>query len=253
MEWRKMKKTIIILIYSVAIVFSALNAPIDLRITNELIFRNIDDENEIIAYDEFQKPHIIISLGINCEPALQLVNYKLRDHAFPLDWVITYHASLFKILANDFKNFFQKENLEVQYNAVPGTFQGPLSVVDSEYATFHMHDFIGSKSIDEQYDKIKEKYDRRVARFYRALNANKLIYFLRIQTTKEETISLINVINEKFPNLNYVFVAINNNINNIYAIDENWNFPKVKNVYLHFPYGPERDKEWGIIFKELWN
>src|SRR5579862_3805533 len=132
-----------------------------------------------------KKPKIFISLGMNCGCARNFARRNLSEAFFPFDWNITQPDSIYRILENDFKDFLKQENLDVQ----PGS--GRIyHVLDTLYNIKIVHDFTKKGPPLHDYEHVKDKYYRRIARFYHALTLKKPVYFFRAVITKEEALKL---------------------------------------------------------------
>ena len=99
-------------------------------------------------YDNF------ISLGWNCLVASSMSKHGLRSASGPFDWCKSSFKGVIELLDNDFEEFLDYKNLEVNENK---------HVVDIKYNIEYVHDF--AQSIDEQYEEVKCKYFRRIYRF----------------------------------------------------------------------------------------
>lgn len=111
----------------------------------------------------------VISLGYRCQVALHLRFNDLRRAAYPFDWLITPFESLYSLLENDFDGFLDEENIELRldfpYEDDGGYFSAGYSHVwESRYNVLFGHDFLPfTKDFLKSYEKIREKYERRMA------------------------------------------------------------------------------------------
>lgn len=224
--------------------------PIICMTMEDLAIQRYLDQEDIIRFqkesfdEEFKKPYIVMSLGHLCFPALHMRDFHLSEYSFPFDWLRTPFDALYILLFYDFKDFLTKEHIYVGNVA----FENQLLIIENVYGTLHVHDFTNEKTIDEQYEEVKQKFDRRIARFYRALHSGKFVYFVRTDITIEQQKMLTHLINIKFPKLKYALVAINR-IEDYHQYDIP--IPNVFNFYIpHLDKYPEHI-EWGSIFKTL--
>lgn len=173
----------------------------------------------IKQYDE------VISLGTACQAAWQLEGNGMRRLAYPFDWLVTPFHGLIPFIINQGAGFLDKDKIEI-VKTLPGkaTF---LHVADLTYDIHFIHDFHGTEIIDN-YDKIKNKYDRRIQRFFTLLQSNKKILFFRVQITRDEAIVLDNLIHTTYPNLEYTLVAINDSPDT----ENDWGLERVRNFYM---------------------
>jgi len=102
----------------------------------------------------------VISLGYFCSTALELKRYGLRDHSYPFDWNISPIRSALAMVESGFDGFLQLDRLSPEAGYVRDT--GTDILVYNE--------FDPARSIGEQYEAVREKYERRIARFRRAIS-----------------------------------------------------------------------------------
>ena len=197
--------------------------------------------------DEFDKPYILISLGCNCECAYQLSQRKLSGAFFPFDWIRTEDFNQIGIMIEqNFRDFLNKKNLVVgQRNS---TTSPTRLISDTKYNMKFVHDFPWEKELEESYDSVKQKYDRRIARFYRALLTNKPIYFFRRDlVTKAQAIKFCNVMYKKFPGLKFTLIIMHNST----ECKKEWG---IKNVRNFFYKSPETKKfKWTGYYNKPWD
>lgn len=103
-------------------------------------------------YDNF------ISLGYFCDVAQNLEKMGLRDVSSPFDWSITYFDGVIKAIDNRFDGFMDYANLSQSVH-------NRNHYMDVKYRIFFFHDFSKYESLDDQYNAVKNKYDRRIKKF----------------------------------------------------------------------------------------
>lgn len=125
-----------------------------------------------------------VSLGFFCSPAIELNYLNLRKSSYPFDWVISSKFNLvLELIDNGFKDFLNPEFL-FQLKKYPQYYR------NIKYDIDFYHDFDELKSFNKQIDKIKQKYDRRIARFYDTIREPTL--FLRYICSTDEAIYIKN-------------------------------------------------------------
>lgn len=102
----------------------------------------------------------VISLGYFCSVALELERIGLRDAAYPFDWCISDFSGVIALIENEFSELFDFKWLE-QYKPSMNIYR------NSKYNIEFYHDFSAYKSLEEQLVSVKEKYRRRINRFYK--------------------------------------------------------------------------------------
>lgn len=130
----------------------------------------------------------IYSIGHNCSCAFNLKRFNLRNTSGVLDWL--WHPTLsevFDVLCNDFKDFLIKDDLvKIDKNPV----QTNHDILHDYYHNTRnnyqfLHDFPTGISLDDCFDKVKEKYDRRITRFLNDIHSDKdilLVYLILHET-----------------------------------------------------------------------
>ena len=126
----------------------------------------------------------VVSLGFFCSPAIELNNLNLRKSSQPFDWLISSKFNqVLELINNGFEDFLNPDFL-FQLKQYPRYYR------NIKYDIDFYHDFDELKSFNKQIDKIKQKYDRRIARFYNTIKEPTL--FLRYICSKEEVVYINN-------------------------------------------------------------
>lgn len=119
----------------------------------------------------------IVSLGYFCGVALELERIGLRDASGPFDWVIAPWAGVAELLTSGFDDLFEADAFEQD----PRT---PEHYRNSKYGIAFYHDFDRWISFDAQLPNVREKYERRIERFY--ANASDPTLFVRYVRDENE-------------------------------------------------------------------
>lgn len=179
-----------------------------------------------------QKP-VFISIGAWCVPALFLRQFKLREAAYPFDWLTTgaQFENLYRVIQNNFADFLHKENLYIDP-------QSPQYVQDRGTNFSIAHDFPKDQQHNilpqylDAYESVKAKYQRRIQRFKDTLASGKKVIFIRIdnqgQGTPQQAEHLRDLIASKYPQLDFVCIQLG-------YTDEYktpWNLDHIKNYYI---------------------
>lgn len=157
---------------------------------------------------------IIISLGARCGTASTLAILKIRTSAYPFDWLVSPFDSLCAALEDNFAHFLSNCHPETE------------GIVD--FYGFHFnHDFPKDAPYKEALPSVKQKYQRRIARFRNAcLGPNKVIFIRAEEISQNEAIILRDLLMRKYPLLDFTLLAINENE----SFERPWNLYKIKNV-----------------------
>lgn len=197
-----------------------------------------------------------ISLGYSCQVAHQLNRANLRNCAFPFDWCFTPYNGLYLLIKNNFKSFFKKSNLkklitDVQETGYGLTFVHDFPTIDSNELIEDGTKHIGliSDNFLEAYERVKDKYNRRIERLKKILMTNGPIYLFRaFEISKNEAIKLKNLLVSKFPKLNFLLTVLNDTD----EFKKPWNIERLKNFWmLKAEDWAGNDQDWDRVFIQL--
>lgn len=170
---------------------------------------------------ESRQPPLFISLGSHCEPSQQLILNNLRSAAFPFDWLLTLNFSGFlSLLQDDSRFLMDRRYLTQDANGV---------VLNSRYCIDFRHELHDWSDNDffKHYPEIQRKYERRIRRFKECQYTKGRAYFLRAafdlnlnphlptitkdctKIERDQALALKNVLQQKFPELDFYLVIIN--------------------------------------------
>lgn len=202
--------------------------------------------------DESLHFDLAISLGNRCQPAIHLSANEMRSKAFPFDWLITPFSSLCHFLRSEGSFFLLPQNL--LFNVI--VTDSSRGVVDQLYQIIVVHEFdyefkgsdyssLGFEAAGvRNYELIKERYNRRIGRFFEVCRSDAKILFIRLGITKEEAFELTCLIEELFPQLNFMLLALDHTED----IKQPWNLSRVINLYLSFDnYWHGNPQEWTAL------
>lgn len=196
---------------------------------------------------------MIISLGNGCGIAYQLEKANLRHCALPFDWTRTPSFSKINtIISNNFEDFsvVKLGNITTSFPYLE-TDNFVFNNIDTitatnKYGVKFFHD-IKSERTENDIEQFKEKYDRRIERFYETIKNNKA-HFIRDEAKyypnlKKDIIDFTNIIG-KFCD-NYILSVIIRSDNNISI-----NIPNVEIIYDTKDYEDWKrpNVDWTTIF-----
>ena len=140
--------------------------------TNKNRFRTLKSaiKKSLHAKQHFDR---IIGLGNWCQTSYQLRRNNLQLCSYPFDWIAMPDISAYKKIFNnsfaDFLNIEYLEKIDTKYNHI--------RVRHKKYATIFPHDFAGPE-INDDYELIFSKYQRRINRLYSHIKHAKTILFV---------------------------------------------------------------------------
>lgn len=111
----------------------------------------------------------IIPLGFSCMVAQDLEKLGYRNSSFPFDWVISNFKDVIECIENSFSDMLKEVRQDAEHDNV---------YHDLNTGVDYYHDFFPNKSIEEQIEEIRKKYERRITRFYEKIKETTL--FIRL-------------------------------------------------------------------------
>jgi hypothetical protein len=190
---------------------------------------------ELTVYDAF------IGLGGSCQTAHQLEINKLKGPTLPFDWVVSPFSSVHTLLANDFADLLEKENIALVQDDVVGWY-----VEDKKYRIRFLHDFPLDLDFMRSYDEVRAKYARRSKRLLELLSSSRRVLLIRLDITREEAWALDALLRQKFPRLRFDILALGN----IPEMQSGWGLSRISNLFLPQPvpyFWAGLDKPWREI------
>lgn len=165
------------------------------------------------------KYDFVCSIGSDCGCAGHLVRRRLRRASYPLDWIVSSYRGITgvaELVARDFDGFLKFENLVREPNPPRGQND------DHKHDYYHdrvvgvdfVHDFPVGMPLEEAYPAVRQKYRRRIARFYESVRTSKrtlLIYWTwRDHPSTEDILRAAEVIRKKFSGSRIDVLAMRN-------------------------------------------
>lgn len=151
-----------------------------------------------MQFSEIQRSYnAIFSLGQNCYPSIHLQRHRLRPFSGVFDWILSHSLKdVNRLLENKFSNFLNINNLSFVSYWSNGT---ELMLKDNFYNVNSAHDFQvppNTPTSWPSYPEIKEKYKRRIERFFKTLETSEWILFVRLGGTYNEIVDLEKMLNK---------------------------------------------------------
>lgn len=203
---------------------------------------------------------LVIGIGQQCTIGFALREYGIREAAYPFDWIICFHDSLIRCLKEDFEHFFDPKSLTLYHNGkavvdhyghVFGHDLPTVShAVESETGEVYIPEGSLRSDWQDYIPAVYEKYQRRIARFRKALEGTNHIYLIRhvLELTPNDALEIQQLIQKHYPNLSFTLIAVGETN----VAKQDWNLPGIKNFYLEKrnPHNPEQ-RQWEQFFASL--
>ncbi len=153
----------------------------------------------------------VFSLGAACLSTQSLRKADLQFASYPFDWLAGGNiCKRAEIISSDFSSFMQKKNLKDL--KIDNKARTHLCEVyeDTKNGIILNHDFEYGKTLDETFDDVRKKYDRRIERLMTNIKSSKNILACYIEisdengikNSDEDIIKAQKTLAEKFPNQN---------------------------------------------------
>lgn len=135
-----------------------------------------------------------ISLGYFCSVALELERVGLRSTSSPFDWCISNYEGIINAIQNHFEDFLNYDYL-LQSDILHNHY------FNEKYRIWFFHDFDQYHSLKKQLPRVKEKYLRRIERFYKDIKQPTLFVRYISDEIEGEELEYIKKNNEKITKL----------------------------------------------------
>ena len=157
---------------------------------------------------EFQKKFdLFVSLGAACSCTQTLRDSRLQYFSYPFDWV---YGSNFldrvKILVNNFEHWLDKEDL-ISWGKRAETHPNEIFKNTRTDIVFN-HDFRMDTPLEESFDEVKQKYDRRIARLLNQIENSRSVLFayilrpdMREEILQKDLKQGYELLKKRFPNV----------------------------------------------------
>jgi hypothetical protein len=237
----------------------------------ETIYRSVDVNNYPLNYfnDDYnfnyekeclQNKPIFIPIGGCCDCASYLKKSGVRFLSYPFDWMCIGYDSLLNIIDMDFKNFLNEEFLCGEKYYVKNLLYNIIFQHEFPVETIGKEKKLSSSWI-KLLPEVKDKYKRRISRFYKALSSGRKVFFVRSlvfgqgEKISETQLSLLenfiikfeSLVNYKFPNLDFTLciAIVANSVKSSYELVDN-SYKNTRIFYLEW-----FDKPLDFMIKKL--
>lgn len=211
------------------------------------------------AFTYTQNNFKCISLGEVCSTSAALQAFNLRNAAYPFDWTISPLSGVSLALFEDFQEYLNPKYFKIRgdkhgvINKYGITFVHDFPTINYTGNNIEQEDLINENILLSSWlgslPQIQDKYFRRIRRFLEDCNSKDKIFFFRhFSATKNAAIKLRDLIEIKYPNLQFTLVIVGNKPDEYI---KPWHERKIKNYYLNDTLVWNDVKEWNKIFTDL--
>ena len=122
----------------------------------------------------------VVSIGEDCACAMYLNKFLLRTRSYPFDWLCNApFETRIDLILNDFNGFLQHDNMRWFPKPTSGLRDMKNENYEDTNTKFYFyHDFRSDVDFKEMFPIVREKYDRRIKRFYEAIANSKNVLFV---------------------------------------------------------------------------
>lgn len=165
-----------------------------------------------------QSYDIIYSLGSDCACAKYMKMANLRSYSGPFDWISNAEFKIrFELMLNNFKDFFNFEDFK--YISAENNLTDFDKYQNTKTGFYYVHDFPKNIPLKDSFEAVKQKYNRRINRFYKKITEGKkilLMYFSQtIDASDDEILFYCNKFCKKMnKNIDFVFIQYNKECQN---------------------------------------
>ncbi len=129
--------------------------------------------------EQIKQYDAIVPIGMTCATASQLKKRNLRRASFPFDWILippeNALQTMVDLIQSRFEAFFEKDDLRLNSKE---SVSGRYLVINQRTKIEFPHDFFTPTLTDEEFAKNKEKYRRRIERFYETIEQSSSVCLL---------------------------------------------------------------------------
>lgn len=159
----------------------------------------------MMFFNKKKKYDLVYSLGAYCGTALYMTKHQLRLTSGPFDWLpyIPFEKRIDYII-NDFIDFLNFEDLNYIDKKIYKNVDKKHSYYKNKRNGFvYFHDFPENEPLEKSFRQVKERYNRRIERFYKYIYQSEKILFIwfsqeDVNTLDRTLIDSYKKIKEKF-------------------------------------------------------
>lgn len=171
---------------------------------------------------------IVFSIGEDCACTSYLRRCNLQHNSYPFDWLTNApFENRISLIHDNFSNFINLEYLKPLVKKAHNENEKKYDLYENILNGLHFyHDFPANVDLKDSYQKVYEKYQRRIERLYNEIENSEKILFVWLSHSKlhsnEEIIEAYKKLCERFKNKEIYLLVIENSLkNNITTLKNN--------------------------------
>ena len=163
---------------------------------------------------------LVISLGEDCACTSYLRRCNLQQNSYPFDWLTNApFENRIKLLVSDFTDFLNFDDLVLMEKPTAFASDNNHDYYENKNTElYHWHDFPANVDLKDSYQKVYEKYQRRIERLYNEIEKSEKILFVWLSHSKmhsaEEVAEAYDKLNNKFSTKDIFLLVIENSLEN---------------------------------------
>ena len=131
-----------------------------------------------------RKYDFVFSLGYCCTCSEALRAEGLQNASFPFDWAgISSLEQAVSVVSDDFADWFDRDLLDLWDVRILGGFVTRV-YRNRKTGIGFVHDFSNAEPIETTYDRVRQRYDRRIGRFRECMRSANRILAVYLETPK---------------------------------------------------------------------
>jgi hypothetical protein len=183
----------------------------------------------------------VISLGHSCTPAYHIRKLLNQQEAYFFDWLVVPPPALLFLVKNGLMKLFNKPKFAIHE---PGN-KRYITVIQTELKVIFYHEFKKEKGLLD-YNNVFLKHTFLATRLENLLKSQNRIIFIRHHIKKDECLELQKTLAEKYQNLCFEIIAVNEN-----NPHEEWDLPGIQHYHVNAtPNWHGNDNEWAEVFRK---
>lgn len=147
----------------------------------------------------------VISLGLDCQPAHYIRTLTKQTEAYPFDWLITPAEAIVKLVELGPESLFYDST---QFEDLHDKRPSHATIKHKGLGVVFFHDFPPNQGLGA-FTQVQMKYRHLTTRWHQTLGTRINVLFVRHYATKEQAMSIQQIIRKQFPGLTFDLLVVN--------------------------------------------